>query len=149
MCETSEGENCRNCLSDCGACQFVCGNGVCFNSENCAICRRDCGHFAPKDMLASLNSVNSPNWLCATFHYANRVFPLQSVGRMITSQKKPPPSKFSTLFWPALIADQQVSKNRNSSTNLLKSSTTSIPKPNISKATNASSQTFCHAHQHR
>ena len=59
MCETSERENCGDCPSDCGARQFVCGNGVCSNSENCAICRQHCSHFAPKDILASLNSANS------------------------------------------------------------------------------------------
>ena len=78
MCETSEGENCGNCPSDCGACQFVCGNGVCFNSENCAICRQHCGHFAPKDMLASLNSANSSIG-SVLLSIRQPVFPLQFV----------------------------------------------------------------------
>ena len=37
LCAKLRKEKTVECLSDCGSCQFVCGNEACFNSENCAI----------------------------------------------------------------------------------------------------------------
>src|SRR5262249_39045593 len=36
------GENCMNCVPDCGFCQG-CGDGVCAGDESCASCPQDCG----------------------------------------------------------------------------------------------------------
>lgn len=43
ICSPDDGDDCRTCPGDCGTCEDICGDGVCWGTENCVTCEKDCG----------------------------------------------------------------------------------------------------------